>query len=175
MELANLVSQKNIVLVGMPGSGKTTIGKLLSEKLSMEYIDTDDLIEKNESMTISNIFKTYGEPHFRMLETKVAETVGSCENKVIATGGGMILKKENMTFLKGNGVIFFLDRPMDHIFDDIDENIRPLLKDNRQHLYNLYKERYPLYCDRSDYKIINNKSVELIIDKIEKLWMKLGE
>lgn len=166
---------KNIILVGMPGSGKTTIGKLISVKLNMEYVDTDDLIEENAGVGIEEIFKKNGESYFRDLETQVAKEVAYLENKVIATGGGIILKDENINILKENGVVFFLDRPIDNIFQDVDEQIRPLLKDNRNHLYNLYKERYPLYNTKCDFKIVNDGSIETIVEKIESLWNKLGE
>lgn len=166
---------KNIILVGMPGSGKTTIGQLISVKLNMEYVDTDDLIEENAGVEIAQIFETNGEPYFRELETQAAKEIANLQNKVIATGGGMILKDENMSFLKENGVVFFLDRPIDNIFFDVDEEIRPLLKDNRNHLYNLYKERYPLYNSKCDFKIINDGSIETIVEKIESIWRSLGE
>ncbi len=161
------ISMKNIVLIGMPGCGKTTIGELVGKHLNREYIDTDEIIEKNAEATIPDIFKNHGEPYFRELESKAAQLAATYKNKVIATGGGMILKESNMKVLKENGIIIFIDRPLEHLFSDIDEESRPLLKDNRSHLYKLYEERYPLYMAFADYHILNNQTIDEVVLEIE--------
>ena len=163
---------KNIVLIGMPGSGKSTVGRLLADVLNTTYIDTDDMVETQANMTISSIFHKFGEPHFRALESEAAERAGAMDNMVIATGGGMILKAYNMDALKKKGTVFFLDRPLDHIFSDVDDETRPLLKDNRDHLYNLYDKRYDLYVKYADYHIMNNRPVEEVVAEIQEIWMR---
>ncbi|MEZ4907746.1 MAG: shikimate kinase [Saprospiraceae bacterium] len=93
---------KNIAMLGMMGTGKSTIGKNLAEKLNWEYIDTDRLIEAKEGITIKEIFDKYGEEHFRKLESDVLQSIFSKEKQVISTGGGIILNNENISMLKEN-------------------------------------------------------------------------
>ena len=94
---------KNIVLCGFMGSGKTVTGKALAQKLKMEFIDLDHFIENAEIMTVSDIFLKFGEPHFRKLESKAAEVLGKSRNKVIACGGGTVIHPQNAKALKVNG------------------------------------------------------------------------
>lgn len=152
----------NIVLIGMPGSGKTTIGKALAEKLKSEFIDTDELIVKSEGREITDIFATDGEEYFRKEETKAIKQASEKNGVVIATGGGAVLKKENVDYLKSNGKIFFLDRPIDDIMPTAD---RPLAKD-RQAVINRYNERYPLYKAAANQIIKIDGIVEHAVNKI---------
>lgn len=132
--------KQNIVLVGMPGSGKTTIGKELAKKLGREFIDTDDVI-KERFGDISEIFKVNGEQYFRKLERDVIlETAAKC-GAVIATGGGAVLCSENVFRLRQNGKIYFLDRPLEQIIPTAD---RPLALD-REAIKKRYDERYDTY------------------------------
>lgn len=144
-----LVSQKeNIVLTGMPGSGKSTIGKLLSKELSREFVDIDELIIKSAGMEITEIFSKYGEPYFRDLETKAVKETSKRTGLVVATGGGAVLRRENVAALMQNGKIFFLDRPLSQIMPTSD---RPLSSDE-QALKKRFDERYPIYrstCDET--------------------------
>ena len=144
-----LLSQKeNIVLTGMPGSGKTTIGKLISKKLSREFVDTDELIVKKAGMEITEIFSKFGEAHFRALESEVIGEVSKRTGLVVATGGGAVLKKENIAALRQNGRIFFLDRPLSQIIPTAD---RPLSNDEMA-LRKRFEEREPIYkstCDEA--------------------------
>ena len=105
-----LSEKKNIVLTGMPGSGKSTTGKILAEKLGREFIDTDEEIRKKTGIEISDYFERCGEKEFRSLETEVIKAISSKSGIVIATGGGAILKEENIDALKMNGTVYFLDR-----------------------------------------------------------------
>lgn len=132
--------KQNIVLVGMPGSGKTTIGKELAKRLDREFIDTDDII-KERFGDISEIFKVKGEGYFRKLERDVIlETAAKC-GTVIATGGGAVLCSENVFRLRQNGKIYFLDRPLEQIIPTSD---RPLALD-REAIKKRYDERYDTY------------------------------
>ena len=148
----SILNQKqNIVLVGMPGSGKTTVGKLLAKKLQLEFLDTDDLITEKYG-NITDIFKTKGEEVFRNYETEVIKQLSAVGGKVIATGGGAVLRAQNTDLLKRNGRIYFLDRPLESICATPD---RPL-SSNRQDLEKRFNERYDIYRKCADRHIISD-------------------
>ncbi|MGN1195399.1 MAG: shikimate kinase [Acutalibacteraceae bacterium] len=155
--------KQNIVLTGMPGSGKSTIGKALAEFLGKEFVDTDEMIIKNENMPISEIFAQHGESYFRSAETEAIKEASSKSGFVIATGGGAILKKENVDLLKSNGKIFFLNRPIDDILPTDD---RPL-SSNRSDLQKRFDERYPIYKSTADEEIFVDGKVENAVKRIE--------
>lgn len=144
-------SKENIVLIGMPGSGKTTVGKILAEKTGREFIDTDEIITK-ENGDITEIFKTQGEEEFRKIEADVIKRVSALQGKVIATGGGAVLNEENTDFLKFNGKIYFIDRPLDQIIATPDRS----LSNDRQSLEKRFAERYEIYKGTCD-KHVNSK------------------
>lgn len=146
---------KNVILIGMPGSGKSTIGKLLAKKLGMEFYDMDEYIEKAENKSILDMFQIE-EEYFRDAETKASEELSNKSSKVISTGGGVVKRKINIDMLKKNGIVIFLNRPLEIIKRDINTNSRPLLKDSIELLNKLYKERLFLYKKYCDYEIINN-------------------
>ncbi|WPC44464.1 shikimate kinase [Clostridium sp. JS66] len=159
---------KNIVLIGMPGSGKTTIGKILYEKLRTDFIDMDDYIEDREGKTIPDIFKN-GEEYFRKLEKEAVCEVSRKKSAIISTGGGVIKNLSNIENLKKNGIVIFIDRPVENIAKDINVLSRPLLKDGVGKLYELLDERYELYKKYSDFQIENNGKIEDVIEKILEL------
>ncbi len=159
-----LKQKQNIVLIGMPSSGKTTIGKILSEKLSKDFIDTDDLIVDKIKMPISNFLTKDNEKEFRDIEEEVIKEVSLKNNLIISTGGGVIKRNNNIFRLKANGIIIFIDRPLSLLEVTSD---RPL-SNNRSDLEKLYTERYDLYNNASDIKIINDCDVDIIIEKILK-------
>ena len=152
----------NVVLTGFMGVGKSTIGKLLSEKLGFGFCDTDKEIEKNSNMSISEIFEKYGETKFREIETKVIKEIAKKQNLIIATGGGAILKKENVDALKQNGKLFFLDRDLKKLKYT---SSRPL-SSSIDALKNLYKIRYPIYKDVCDVRIDANCKINDVVNKI---------
>lgn len=157
--------KRNIVLTGMMGSGKTTIGRLLSEKLEMNFIDMDEYIEKNAGSTIKDIFKK-GEEYFRALESEAASEISKLSSSVISTGGGVIKKSSNIELLKKNGIIFFIDRPIENIAADIEISSRPLLSRSKEKLYKIYNERYILYKNYCDVIIKNDKDIQSAAEKI---------
>ncbi|MDD3225613.1 MAG: shikimate kinase [Clostridium sp.] len=159
---------KNIVLIGMPGSGKTTIAKKLSEMLDVTSIDVDELIEKSQNKSITEIFKK-GEDEFRTIETDTIKKLSTENGIIISTGGGVIKNKSNINLLKKNGIILFINRPIPNILEDIDAESRPLLKEGTSKLYNLFHERYPLYSKYCDYEILNNGDIIDLSDKIIKI------
>jgi shikimate dehydrogenase len=148
----SILNQKqNIVLVGMPGSGKTTVGKLLAKKLQLEFLDTDNLITEKYG-NITDIFKTKGEAVFRDYESEVIKEISAVAGRVIATGGGAVLRAQNTDLLKRNGRIYFLDRPLESICATPD---RPL-SSNREDLEKRFNERYDIYRNCADRHIISN-------------------
>lgn len=146
---AVLKQKQNIVLVGMPSSGKTTVGKTVAKLLDRPFFDSDKEIVKKAGKSIPEIFVDQGEAAFRALEREVIAELSKKSGVVIATGGGVILSKENVDALKQNGVVMFLDRPLEKLTPTKD---RPLSQD-RETLKQRYLERYPLYRSSAD-KII---------------------
>lgn len=157
-----LNEQMNIVLIGLPGSGKSTIARLLSKKLNKPYIDIDEEIVKRNNMSINDIFKIDKGITFRKLEKEIVKEISLLHNTIIATGGGVVLDDDNMKLLKANGYIINLQRDLDKIIID---NNRPLLK-SKEDLDKLYKERYDIYQSYKDISIDNNTSLEEVIIKI---------
>ena len=151
----------NIVLVGMPGSGKTTIGKKLALILNKKFTDTDDRTVERAGMSIPDIFEKYGEAHFRDLETEVIREIGRQTGLVIATGGGAVIREENRDALRQNGRIYYVTRDIGALST---EN-RPL-SSSLDALYELDKARRPLYTSFSDVTISNNDSIEAAVKAI---------
>jgi len=141
--------KQSLVLIGMPSCGKTTLGKLLSKELGKTFVDTDDEIVKAANMPIPEIFEKFGEEYFRDLEAKVVAELSTKQGLVIATGGGVILRRENVEALKQNGSIIFIDRPLDLLITTDD---RPL-SSSRELLEKRYYERYATYCLSCDVRI----------------------
>jgi 3-dehydroquinate dehydratase-1 len=169
LELLRIKKNRNIALIGMPGSGKTTIGRLASERLGLKFVDADEYIVASESRTIPEIF-TEGEAAFRAIEKKAIHEISIDKNVVIATGGGVIKDYSNIETLKENGIVIFLDRPIENIISDINTSTRPLLKGGVESLYRLLKERYELYKDYCDYHIVNDCTVENAVEKIAEIY-----
>ncbi|KRQ86849.1 Shikimate kinase [Caloramator mitchellensis] len=159
---------KNISLIGMPGSGKTTIGRVLSKKLGMKFIDLDRYIEEKAQMKITRIFEMYGEDYFRNIESHSLLDVLDTENTVISTGGGIVTREENMIFLKKKTIIFYIKRDLDIIINNVRFDNRPLLKD-KNNLYKLFEKRSMLYEKYCDYAIVNDASIYDAVDKIIKI------
>lgn len=156
---------KNIVLIGMPGCGKSSIGKKLAEILKLEFFDLDVYIEEKCSMSIAQIFEK-GEEHFRQIETCALKEVSEISPRVIATGGGIVKDYRNIEILRKNSVIIYINRSIEAIAGDIDIENRPLLADGRERVYSLYEERRQLYEDYSDIEIKNDESEDEAVLKI---------
>lgn len=159
---------KNIVLIGMPGSGKTTLGKQLASRLGRTFVDADDFVVQLEGKTIADMFAV-SEEYFRDAETRAAQELAKRRGLVVACGGGVIKRDVNIKILKRTGVVIFLDRSPDDIVTDVDVASRPLLKDGKQKVYDLYDERIALYRSAADYTIVNDKKAEEILDKLVRL------
>ena len=148
----------------MPSSGKSTIGKILATKLEKDFYDSDDLITKRIDMPIRDFFRKYGEAEFRKIEKDVIAELSKGCGAVIATGGGVILDKDNITALKGNGVLVFLDRPLEHLLPTSD---RPLSSDFSA-LEALFSYRYPLYKSAADIQIKSGSTPDASVTEIMK-------
>ncbi len=153
-----LKQKQNIVLIGMPSSGKTTVGTSLASLTGKTFIDSDECIKNIIGMPIADYFKEYGEEKFRNVENRVIKELSLMQNAVLSTGGGVILRQENIDFLKQNGTVFFLDRPLDLLITTSD---RPL-SSNKADLKKRYNERYELYKASADICIDGSGSIEKV-------------
>ena len=159
----------NIVLIGLMGAGKSTIGKALSKDLNYNFIDIDEEIVKSEKMSINDIFKLKSETYFRELETKTIEKFSKSDNAVISLGGGAFENEKNRTILLNSSKVFYLKASIDTLFERIKtDNSRPLLKcDNpKEKLKELLKKREVNY-EKAHYTINAENSLEEIIQKIK--------
>lgn len=162
----------NITLIGMMGSGKSTIGKKLSEVLpDYNFVDTDELIVLNQNISINDIFAQKGEEYFRHIETSILKEVLNKRNQIISTGGGIILKEENRTLLKQKSIVIYLQASSDTLFERVKNNKdRPLLnvEDMKNKIATLAAERKELYKNCSTY-IVNteDKTIENVLKEIE--------
>lgn len=142
--------KENIILIGMPGSGKSTVGRLLAEALCRPFIDTDEEIVKKAGKPIPDIFAKVGEAGFREIEAAVIrEVANESRGAVIATGGGAILRDDNLRALRRAGRLYFLDRPLADLLPTAD---RPLAS-SAEAIKQRYAERYPRYCASADVTI----------------------
>ena len=160
----------NIVLIGMPSAGKTTIGKMLENRMQKEFIDLDDIIIEKAGKSIPEIFEESGEAGFRAIETEAAIEVSKLNNKIIATGGGTIKHKVNMDYLRQNGITIFIDRDVDKLISS-DPN-RPLSK-STDALEKMHAERLPLYQKYAAYVAVNNSDIESTVTEIEEAYRSI--
>ena len=148
-----------VYIVGLPASGKTTLGKLLSEYLDLKFIDLDEYIENMTHKTINKIFEDEGEKSFRDYETKALYQTGNMKNTVISTGGGAVVTKENRQLLQNSKQVFYIARDCQTIIDTCSMKNRPLLKDNPMKIFDLFEQRKDLYKQVSDKTIHNNSNI----------------
>ena len=150
----------NIVLIGMAGCGKSTIGKMLSERLNKDFMDTDEMIENAENKSIPEIIEKYGEDYFRCCETVAVNLAGREKSCVIATGGGVATRPENYLPLKQNGIIVFINRDA----EKLPIKNRPLSQFHG--VKELYEKRMPFYRQFAHIEVDGNGTVEEVTAKI---------
>ena len=158
---------KNIILIGMPASGKTTIGKLLAKKIKYEHYDADRYLEEKEKTRVTNIFSERGEEHFRNLEEKYLKELSEKKGIIISTGGGAVKRKENMDELKKNGIIIFLSRKIEDIAKE-NHKYRPLLQ-KTENISKIYAKRIDLYNKYADIIVEKDDTLYKVTDKIAEI------
>ena len=155
---------ENIVLIGMPGSGKTTVGRLLAEKTGRPFVDADAAIVGAAGKSIPEIFRDDGEAAFRALETQVLGQLGKQSGQILATGGGCVTRPENYDLLHQNGSVFCLERSI----EQLPTEGRPLSQATT--LEQMYQQRKPMYQHFADFHVSNNGSAEETAEAILTLW-----
>ncbi|MDK2800110.1 MAG: shikimate kinase [Clostridiales bacterium] len=167
--------EKNIVLTGFMGTGKSTVGKSVADKLGMQFIDIDHLVEQDQEMYISEIFSLKGEAYFRELESKFVQKVSQYTNVVIATGGGVVLNRDNINNLKKNGIIIRLKANIETILRNTSKNnTRPLLQngDVRSRIEEILKQREKYY-QNNHYEIdVSFLTIEQVVSEIIKIYQQ---
>lgn len=158
-----LKEKENIVLIGMPGSGKSTVAGLLEKSLSRPVCDTDEIIKERCGKDIATIFSEYGETYFRDIEAEVVREISKSGGRIISTGGGVILRGDSVKALKMNGKVYFLDRSREDLVPTED---RPLAK-TREMIYKRYDERYAKYTAAADRIIKIDCPVDEVAKRIE--------
>lgn len=153
-----LRDKQNIVLIGMPSSGKSTIGTLLAKKTGRTFIDTDLMTEKRTGRTAAQIIRAQGEKVFRLEESISVQEAATQTSCIIATGGGVIYNNENIRLLKKNGKLFFIDRPYSLLKPDDNHP----LSSSPAAMQALYKKRIPVYLSAADEHIMNDKDIESV-------------
>ncbi len=157
-------TQKNLILIGMPGSGKTTVGQQLALKMGRKFIDADDAVRERAGMSIPEIFAQFGEEEFRKRETEVLAQLGKESGLVIATGGGAVTREENYPLLHQNGVILYLRRALALLPTDG----RPLSQ--KGDLRELYARRAPLYARFADAEVENEGTLLEVTERVIKAY-----
>lgn len=156
---------KNIILIGMPGCGKSTFGRKLAEEMNRTFYDADEVLVMRERRSIKDFFAE-SEAAFREAETRTLKYLSEFDGVIIATGGGAVTRAENMEMLAKNGVIVFIDRKPEKIYQCINDDVRPLLAEDKLRLFRLYEERIELYKKYANYIIGNNGASEATVEKL---------
>ena len=157
---------KNIVLVGMPGCGKSTVGKALAKRLSRPFFDADQEIVKRAGKSIPEIFQTEGEAGFRKIETEVLFDLCRQSGAVIATGGGAVTVPQNHDILRQNSLVVFINRDI----AVLPTNGRPLSEQND--LHEMFRQRLPLYRAVCDYEVDGNSEIQTVTDRVAEVYAK---
>lgn len=168
------IYKKNIILIGFMGCGKTTVGRILSKKIGVKFLDTDYQIEKRVMMKIGDIFNKFGEEYFRKLESDVIRNVCKNFSGVISTGGGSVLNKSNVKNLKSTGKLIYLKSSAENILYNLKRStkVRPMLKQNLNinYIQKFIKSRNEIYTKVKDFEInVDDLSIDQVINSIIKL------
>lgn len=161
--LSSLYREKaNIVLIGMPSCGKTTLGKVIANRLNMPFVDFDEEIEQAEKMTIPQLFQSKGEEYFRQKESQITQYFGKENGRVLSVGGGTPTAKENRDALKRNGIVFYVQRDLDKLIT----SGRPLSQ--KEGVNALFEKRDAHYRAACDYVVENNATIDAAAEEIIK-------
>ncbi len=166
---------RHIFLVGMPGSGKSALGRRVALKLQMPYLDTDAYLTERTGMNTAQIYEIYGEKAFRDGETRLLQQLINATPGMISTGGGVALREENRRIMKDHGYIVLIDRPIDDIMMDIRAEKRPLLaQKGREEIERIYGERMPIYRSIADMALDNGSGFHNGLRGLEELVLRLS-
>ena len=161
---------KNIFLIGFMGAGKSTVARHLQKRLKMNLAEMDERIEKEQGMTIPEIFEKYGESRFRDIESELILTIGKEGNTIVSCGGGVVVRPENIEYMKKNGRVFYLKTSPETVYNRVkDSTNRPILNGNMnvEYIAGLMEKRRALYEGAADITITTDgKSVDEITDEI---------
>jgi len=164
-----------VILIGMPGCGKSTLGQALAKRLNYNFYDMDTCIEQRSGEKVPALFLK-GEETFRNWESKICHELCQKSRVVIASGGGVVERPENVQVLQKDGVTVFIDRPIGEIMKDINMTTRPLLKAGVHKLLELYFKRIHLYKKAAHIMVTNDGDIEQVLNQIkEQLKGKIKE
>ncbi len=156
-EAGDTMLDRHIYLTGMPGCGKTSLGKKIAKETGLPFADLDDVITKAAGMTVNEIFATWGEEAFRRAETNALCTLTRAFPMIISTGGGTVINTVNRKIMRCWGRIVLVDRPLEDILGDVRTDSRPLLHEGGEEaVRRLYAERERAYRESADYAIVNS-------------------
>ena len=166
---------KNIILIGMPGTGKSTVGRALADRLGYDFVDVDDLITQATGRTLPEILRTEGLDAFLTIEGRVGETLDR-ENTVVATGGSMVLSEGAMTHLKENGVAVWLETPLSQISERMPEDLtdRGIAAPTGMDIRQIYKQREPLYAKYADLIVASRPGEDDTAHQVEEVMRTVG-
>lgn len=164
---------QNIVLIGMMGCGKTTVGRLLAQRLECPMADTDALIEERTGRTIPDIFAADGEARFRALELELCRELAGRRGLVVACGGGLPLQDGAISALKENGLVFWLDRDPGETYDSLDVSGRPLAQAGRADFIRRYQDRAPVYRRWADHTVPCGEGPQAVSDLIFNIFLEV--
>lgn len=158
---------RNVILIGLSGAGKTTLGQLLAKKLHLPFLDLDHWVEEKTGLSIKRIFRGYGEDFFRQLEADALKRACATDGVVAATGGGAVLNPANVRLMRESGVVILIDRPVDAILGSIAFDDRPLLRDGGSDLRRLDGQRRVLYRESAHLTLMNDGDLDRAVNDLE--------
>ena len=166
---------KNVILIGMPGTGKSVVGRALAERLGYTFIDADDVIVETAGKTLPEILRTDGLDTFLEIEARVGETM-EYENTVIATGGSMVLYEKAMEHLKENGVVVWLETPLSQINDRMPDDLtdRGIAAPQGMTIRQIYEQREPLYAKYADLIVASKDGEHDTAHQVEAVMRTVG-
>ena len=167
--------ERHIFLVGMPGSGKSALGRRVALKLQTPYLDTDAYLAEITGMNTAQIYSTYGEAAFRDGETRLLQDLITATPGIISTGGGTALREENRRLMRAHGYVVLIDRPIDDILLDIRAEKRPLLAQmGHEEIERIYEERMPIYRSVADVVLDNGNGFHSGLASLESVARQVG-
>lgn len=167
---------RHIFLVGMPGSGKSALGRRVAQKMQIPYLDTDVYLTETTGMDTAQLYTTFGEKAFRDGETRLLELLINTTPGIISTGGGLCLREINRRIMHDHGLIVLIDRPIDDIMLDIRAEKRPFLaQKGREEIERIYNERMPIYRSAADVVMDNGNGFHNGLAALEDIVRQMGQ